>query len=365
MTDSTADEIWMLQALDLADEGRGLTSPNPMVGAIIVGRDGSIVGAGFHERAGGDHAEVRALAAAGEAARGATLYCTLEPCSHRGRTPPCVNRIVEAGVGRVVVALRDPNPRVDGRGLAHLRRSGIRVDVGICSREAARQNGPFLTWVTQGRPFITMKVAISRDGCIAAREGERTELTSDVTRKVVHALRAEVDAVGVGSPTLLVDDPLLTARVALRDRPLTRVVFDRRLRTPPSASLFATLAAGPVVVLAAEQALEQHPDRARRLADAGAEIEVVPAGRTMRDGLGHLAQREITSLLLEGGRRLHEAAWRGGVVDRVQIFVAPKTLGRRAVPWLDRRELFCALEQRRMRACGPDLLIEGNVHRTG
>jgi len=364
MADSTADEIWMLQALDLAEQGRGLTSPNPMVGAIVVGGGGAVAGAGFHERAGGDHAEVRALAAAGEAARGATLYCTLEPCSHRGRTPPCVDRIVEAGVARVVVALRDPNPRVDGRGVAHLRRAGIRVDVGVCSREAARQNGAFLTWMSQGRPFVTMKVAISRDGCIAAREGQRTALTSDDTRKVVHALRAEVDAIGVGSTTVLVDDPLLTARVAPRNRPLTRVVFDRRLRTPPSASLLGTLGAGPVVVLTAEQALEQHPDRAQRLADAGAEVEVVPAGRTMRDGLVRLARREITSLVLEGGRRLHESAWRGGVVDHVQIFVAPRTLGRRAVPWLDRRELFGALEQRRMRACGADLLIEGYVHRT-
>ena len=364
MTDSTADEIRMLQALDLAEQGRGLTSPNPMVGAIVVGGDGAVAGEGFHERAGGDHAEVRALAAAGEAARGATLYCTLEPCSHRGRTPPCVDRIVEAGVARVVVALRDPNPRVDGRGLAHLRRAGIRVDVGVCSREAARQNSAFLTWMSQGRPFVTMKVAISRDGCIAAREGQRTALTSDDTRRVVHALRAEVDAIGVGSTTVLVDDPLLTARVAPRNRPLTRVVFDRRLRTPPSASLLGTLGAGPVVVLTAEQALEQHPDRAQRLADAGAEVEVVPAGRTMRDGLVRLARREITSLVLEGGRRLHESAWRGGIVDHVQIFVAPKTLGRRAVPWLDRRELFGALEPRRMRACGPDLLIEGYVHRT-
>ena len=364
MTDPIADEIWMLQALDLAEEGRGLTSPNPMVGAIVVGRDGSVVGAGFHERAGGDHAEVRALAAAGEAARGAKLYCTLEPCSHRGRTPPCVNRIVEAGVAHVVVAMRDPNPRVDGRGIAHLRRSGIRVDVGVCAEEAARQNGAFLTWVSQGRPFVTMKVAISRDGCIAAREGERTELTSDATREVVHAFRAEVDAIGVGSTTVLVDDPLLTARTAPRGRPLTRVVFDRRLRTPPSASLFATLAAGPVIVLTAERAVDQHSDRAQRLADAGAEVEVVPAGRTMRDGLARLAGREITSLVLEGGRRLHEAAWRSRVVDHVQIYVAPRTLGARAVPWLDRRELFGTLERRRMRACGPDLMIEGYVHRT-
>ncbi len=355
----------MLQALDLAERGRGLTSPNPMVGAIVIGRDGSIAGAGFHERAGGDHAEVRALAAAGKAAGGGTLYCTLEPCSHRGRTPPCVDRIVDAKVARVVVALRDPNPRVDGRGLAHLRRAGIRVDVGVCSREAARQNGPFLTWVTQSRPFVTVKVAISRDGCIARREGERTGLTSDATLEVVHALRAEVDAIGVGSTTVLVDDPLLTARVSPRNRPLTRVVFDRRLRTPPSASLFGTLGAGPVVVLTAEQALQQHPDRVRRLTDAGAEVEIVPDGRTMREGLTQLARREITTLVLEGGRRLHEAAWRGGVVDHVQIFVAPRTLGARAVPWLDRRELFGALEHRRMRACGPDLMIEGYVHRTG
>lgn len=365
MPDRTADdEAWMLQALDLAEQGRGRTSPNPMVGAVIVDREGAVTGRGYHEKAGSDHAEVVALAEAGEAARGATLYCTLEPCSHRGRTPPCVARIVAAGIARVVVAMRDPNPRVDGRGVAHLRRAGLTVDVGLRADEAARMNEAFLTWVVQGRPFVTMKVAISLDGCIAAREGQRTELTSDATRDVVHGQRAAVDAIGVGSTTVLVDDPLLTARVAPRGRPLTRVVFDRRLRTPPSASLFGTLGAGPVVVLTAERGLEQHPDRVRRLADAGAEIEVVPAGRTMREGLARLAARDVTSLVLEGGRRVHEAAWRGGVVDRVQIFVAPKRVGRGGVPWIDRRDIFGALARRRLRACGPDLLIEGDVHRT-
>lgn len=357
------DKARMLEALELAERGRGCTSPNPMVGAVIVDRQGAVVGRGYHERAGSDHAEVIALAEAGEAARGATLYCTLEPCSHRGRTPPCVDRIVAAGIARVVVAIRDPNPRVDGRGMAHLRRGGISVEVGLRADEAARLNESFLTWVVQGRPFVTMKVAISLDGCIAAREGERTELTSDATRDLVHGLRAEVDAIGVGSTTVLVDDPLLTARVAPRGRPLTRVVFDRRLRTPASASLFGTLGAGPVVVLTAERALEQHPDRIRRLADAGAEIEVVPDGRTMREGMTRLASRDVTSLVLEGGRRVHEAAWRGRVVDRVQIFVAPKRVGRAGVPWINRREIFGALARRRLRACGPDLLIEGDVHR--
>ena len=212
MESTAQDDAYMRQALRLAARGRGRTSPNPMVGAIVVDGRGAVVGSGYHERAGGDHAEVRALAEAGEAARGATLYCTLEPCCHHGRTGPCVERIVEAALARVVVAMPDPNPVVNGRGIAHLRGKGIAVDVGLRKREAARLNEAFVTWVSRRRPFVTMKVATSLDGCIAARPGARTALTSPAAGRAVHALRGEVDAIGVGSTTVLVDDPLLTAR---------------------------------------------------------------------------------------------------------------------------------------------------------
>ena len=230
---SPRDDVHMREALRLAAKGRGRTSPNPMVGAIIVDDRGVVVGSGYHERAGGDHAEVRALVEAGAAAEGATLYCTLEPCCHRGRTGPCVDRIVEAGVARVVAAMPDPNPVVNGRGIERMRRRGNhRRRRSPRTRGGAVETRRSLTWASERRPFVTMKVAASLDGCIAARPGSRTALTSPATSRVVHELRGEVDAIGVGSTTVLVDDPLLTARKTPRWLPLTRVVFDRRLRTP-------------------------------------------------------------------------------------------------------------------------------------
>ena len=356
------DDAHMREALRLAARGRGRTSPNPMVGAVLVDRRGVVVGTGHHERAGGDHAEIRALAAAGAAARGATLYCTLEPCCHRGRTGPCVERIVEAAVARVVVAMRDPNPAVDGKGVEFLRRRGIPVDVGLREREAARLNEAFVTWVSRRRPFVTMKVAASLDGRIAARPGARTPLTSPAANRIVQALRAEVDAVGVGSTTVLVDDPLLTARETPRALPLTRAVFDRRLRTPPTARLCGTLEAGPVVVLTVASGSARHRERRARLAGAGAQIECLDAGRFLPDAFERLAARGVTSLVLEGGRRMHEAAWEAGLVDRVQVFVAPVELGASGVAWMDRGAVFGAVDTLAVRACGPDLLLEADVH---
>ena len=358
------DDLHMRAALRLAARGRGRTSPNPMVGAVIVDGRGAVVGTGYHERAGGDHAEIRALAEARGAARGATLYCTLEPCCHRGRTGPCVDRIVEAALTRVVVAMPDPNPAVDGEGLESLRRQGIAVDVGLRAQEAARLNEAFVTWVSERRPFVTMKVATSLDGCIAAGPGARTTLTSPTASRVVHALRAEVDAIGVGSTTVLVDDPLLTARVLPRERPLTRVIFDRRLRTPPTARIFATVEAGPVVVLATAPASAPDRERRERLVDAGAEVECLGAGRFLRDAFERLAARGVTSLVLEGGRLLHEAAWEAGLVDRVQVFVAPVELGPSGVAWMARGAVFAGIDTLSVRACGPDLLLEADVHRT-
>lgn len=358
------DDAHMREALRLAEQGRGRTSPNPMVGAVIVDDRGAVVGAGYHARAGGDHAEVRALADAGEAAEGATLYCTLEPCCHHGRTGPCVDRIVEAGLTRVVVAMPDPNPAVNGKGIDLLRRQGIAVDVGLRGREAGRLNEAFVTWVSERRPFVTLKVAASLDGCIAARPGARTALTSPTANRIVHALRAEVDAVGVGSTTVLVDDPLLTPRKAPRVLPLTRVIFDRRLRTPPAARIFGTRESGPIVVLTEDSASARHRERRARLADAGAEVECPAAGRFLRDAFERLAGRGVTSLVLEGGRLVHEAVWDAGLVDRVQIFVAPVVLGPAGVAWMDRGRIFGGIDTLSVRACGPDLLMEADVHRT-
>jgi diaminohydroxyphosphoribosylaminopyrimidine deaminase/5-amino-6-(5-phosphoribosylamino)uracil reductase len=356
------DDVHMDRALMLAGRGRGQTSPNPMVGAVVVSADGRMIGSGYHERAGEPHAEINALrAAAGDRVRGATLYCTLEPCCHEGRTGPCVDRIEDAGIARVVAAVEDPNPLVAGAGLAHLRAHGVEVDVGVRRKAATLLNRAFFTFMRESRPFVILKAATSSDGYIAARPGVRTALSSPEAVRHAHAVRAEVDAIGVGSETVLVDDPLLTAREVYRPRPLTRVVFDRRLRTPPAARLFSTIGEGPVIIVTGRKSVASDPDRARALQAAGARLEPCDDLRAAVRRLGELG---ITSLLLEGGSRLQEAACRADLVDYVQVYVAPRTIGESGVPFMPERRLSLAsLVDGGLTVCGPDVLVEGYVHR--
>jgi diaminohydroxyphosphoribosylaminopyrimidine deaminase/5-amino-6-(5-phosphoribosylamino)uracil reductase len=365
------DAAHMVRALLLAERGRGRTSPNPMVGALVVDAEGVIVGRGSHERAGGPHAEVHALADAGDRARGATLYCTLEPCAHTGRTGPCAPRVVEAGIRRAVIAVEDPNPRVRGRGLEYLRDHGVEVRVGVMAEEAARLNRPFFTYIVHGRPFVTLKAALSLDGMVAARRGERTALTGAEANALVHQERAEVDAIAIGSETLLVDDPLLTARGVHRDRPLVRVVFDRRLRTPPTARLFSTLGAGPVIVIGVASPHPRGQARADALAAVGAHLELVevPDGPSevasagfLRGALTRLAGREIVSLVVEGGPGLQGAFWRAGLVDRVELFVSPRAVGSDGVEWAPMPcGSIASLVELTARPVGDDVRIEGFV----
>ena len=357
-----SDAEYMARALQLAERGRGRTSPNPMVGAVVVSRAGAIVGQGFHEQAGRPHAEVLALDAAAERARGATLYCTLEPCSHVGRTGPCVERIVAAGIARVVASGQDPNPIVSGRGFAYLRAYGVQVDVGVGADQAARLNRPFLTFMRERRPFVIMKAAVSLDRRVAARSGIRTSITSDAALRHAHNVRAEIDAIGVGSNTLLVDDPELTARGVERSRPLTRVIFDRRLRTPSGARVFSTLEQGPVIIMTTARVLTDWPDRAAALARAGARLEALDQP-DFAAALTRLAGSEVTSLILEGGPTIHAAAWNAGVVDCVHLYVAPINLGREGVPWLSTDPL-AGLVDTRVQSFGSDVFTEGYVHRT-
>ncbi|HMB80033.1 MAG TPA: bifunctional diaminohydroxyphosphoribosylaminopyrimidine deaminase/5-amino-6-(5-phosphoribosylamino)uracil reductase RibD, partial [Vicinamibacterales bacterium] len=308
-------------------------------------------------------AEVRALAEAGTRARGATLYCTLEPCCHLGRTGPCVHRIVEAGVSRVVAAVEDPNPAVRGRGFAFLRERGVAVDVGLASDRAVTLNQPFFTLMREGRPFVVLKAATSLDGRIAAAPGRRTLLTSAAANRHAHRVRAEVDAIGVGSGTILSDDPELTARGAYRERPLSRVIFDRRLRTPPQARVLSTPDAGPVIIVT-DAASAARADLRGPLEARGAHIEVA-ADHTLRAALRRLAERQIESLLLECGAAIHAAAWDEGLVDYVRLYVTPHVLGADAVPLLPERSFSTAdLRDRRIAPLGPDVLIEGYVHGT-
>lgn len=353
----------MERALFHAARGAGRTSPNPLVGAVVVSADGVVVGQGFHQRAGEAHAEVHALAEAGSRARGATLYCTLEPCCHQGRTGPCVSRIVDAGVARVVAAVEDPNPAVRGRGFALLRERGVTVEVGLAADTAVTLNQPFFTLMREGRPFVVLKAATSVDGRIAGAPGRRTQLTSAAANRHAHRVRAEVDAIGVGSGTILADDPELTARGAFRERPLARVIFDRRLRTPPRARVLSTPEAGPVIIVTTA-ASAARGDLREALEARGAQIEIAADG-TLRAGLARLAARQIESLLLEGGGAVHAAAWDEDLVDYVRLYVTPHVLGDAGVPLLPDRAFSSAdLRDRRIVPLGPDVLIEGYVHGT-
>lgn len=312
----------MRQALALAEKGRGTTSPNPMVGAIVV-RDGEIVGRGFHARAGGPHAEVVALDAAGDAATGATIYVTLEPCSHYGRTPPCADRIVERGLARVVYAMEDPNPRVSGRGAQRLREAGVCVIADLLREEALRLNEAYIKYITFGVPFVTLKLAQTLDGRIATCTGDSKWITSTESRRRVHRLRAEVDAVLVGINTVLADDPMLTVRLAEGDDPL-RIVLDSSLRMPITAKV---LSGGRTVVVARD---DSDPARVRALQERDADVWTVPAPNGRPDLAAVMAEagdREIISVLIEGGAEIAASALQAGIVDRLMVFVAPKILG--------------------------------------
>lgn len=358
-----ADERWMRRALEHARRGLGRTTPNPIVGACIVTNEGVVVGDGAHERAGEAHAEVHALEEAGDRARGATLYCTLEPCAHTGRTGPCTERIIAAGISRVVAAMEDPFPLVRGRGFQVLRDHGIAVETGVEREAALRLNQPFLMSVRDGRPFVTLKAATSLDGRIAAIPGARTQLTSAAASRHAHYYRAQVDAIAIGSGTLLSDDPLLTVRGIYRERPLARVIFDRRLRAVPGSRVFSTVQEGPVIILTSPEARGAQPEHADSLEEAGATLVTVE-GRGIAAGLRALAGLGIQSVLLEGGAEVHASAWDEGVVDYVQLYVAPVSVGSQGVPFLDRRSFSTAsLIEPAVTALGPDVVIEGYVHR--
>lgn len=357
------DSALMQRALRLAERGRGQTPPNPMVGAVVVSDEGVVVGDGYHQRAGLPHAEVRALDAAGARARGATLYCTLEPCCHTGRTGPCVERIAAAGVRHVVAATVDPNPLVNGAGLDWLRQRGIGVTVGVERDTATRLNAPFFMRMRKHRPFVIAKAAVSLDGRIAAGPGVRTEISGAAARRAVQRTRAEVDAVGIGVGTLLADDPVLTVRDVYRSRPLIRAVFDRGLRTPPAARLLATTGQGPVFVLTSGAAIRELPQEVEALQAAGAQVEASGDG-SLPAALRQLADLGVSSLLLEGGAALHAAAWDARMIDRVQLYVAPTILGEAGVPLFGGRPFSVRdLHDCRIEPCGSDVLIEGDVHR--
>lgn len=323
-----ADASHMHAALQLAARGLGNTWPNPAVGCVLV-KDGTVVGRGWTQPGGRPHAETQALDRAGALAHGATAYVTLEPCSHHGRTPPCCDALIRAGVARVVVALRDPDARVDGRGFARLRAAGITVEEGLLGPEAASLNAGFIRRITQGLPLLTLKLASTLDGRIATSTGESRWITGPAARRAVHALRARHDAVLVGSGTVFADDPDLTCRIPGMDPvPMLRVIADARLRTPCASRLVREARMQPTWLLTGAG---HRPSALAPYIEAGVEVVTIRraagGGLLPRPMLAALAGRGVTRVLAEGGAGLAAALLRAGLVDRLVWFHAPGTMG--------------------------------------
>jgi diaminohydroxyphosphoribosylaminopyrimidine deaminase / 5-amino-6-(5-phosphoribosylamino)uracil reductase len=358
-------EQYMRRALALARRGEGRTAPNPPVGAVVIAA-GEIVGAGFHPGAGQPHAEIFALRQAGERARGADLYVTLEPCCHQGRTGPCTEAILQAGIGRVLAGCIDPNPRVAGQGLAALRQQGVMVEEGVLEKECRRLIAPFAKHVTTGLPYVILKAAMTLDGRIATATGHSRWISGEASRRQVHRLRDRIDAIMVGIGTVQRDDPLLTTRLPRGGRDPLRVVVDGTLRISEHAAILHLQSVAPTLIATTVQAPK---DKVARLVERGIEILYIAEqqGRVdLTDLLRQLAARGVQSLLLEGGGTINAAALQAGLVDRVMIFVAPRLLGgeglglfRGAGPLSMDQTL--QLTDVRVRRFADDVLIEGEI----
>jgi diaminohydroxyphosphoribosylaminopyrimidine deaminase/5-amino-6-(5-phosphoribosylamino)uracil reductase len=354
------DERFMRRALQLAALGLGRTAPNPPVGAVVV-RDGQVVGEDFHPRAGEPHAEALALQEAGARARGADLYCTLEPCCHQGRTPPCAEAIIAAGVARVVYAFSDPDIRCAGQGEERLRQAGLEVTAGLLRDAAQELYEPYMKHKTTGRPFVTLKLALTLDGKAAAADGSSRWITGEAARRLVHQWRNEADAVMVGSGTVLSDDPQLTVRPEPTDgRQPLRVIVDTQVRTPLQARVLSEpgrclVAVGQALLPARQAALEQAGAEVLPLPEAGGHVDLA----ALMQALG---QRDIMSVLCEGGPTLAAGLVRAGLVDKLRLFYAPKLLGETGRDGLGNLRLTTMAEALPLRLAGvesldPDILV--------
>ncbi len=324
----TAQDVkHMRRALALAARARGRTSPNPLVGAVVV-NGGEVVGEGYHRAAGGAHAEVHAINHAGAAAHGGTLYVTLEPCSHYGRTPPCTETIIQSRVARVFAAHVDPNPKVGGKGIRELEKAGVQVNVGLCEPEARRLNEVFIKYIRTNQPFVILKSAMSLDGKIATASGESQWISSEASRLEGHEIRNSVDAVLVGVNTVINDNPSLTTRLPERvGKDPARIVVDSECRTPSTAKVFNPDSEANTIIATTKRASEE---RIARLEAAGAKVLVVEEveNRVCLSSLMHaLGYQGITSVLIEGGAEVNASALKAGIVDKMVFFVAPKLIG--------------------------------------
>lgn len=356
------EERYLRLACRLARKAAGRTSPNPMVGAVLV-RGGKIVGAGYHHYAGGPHAEINALRQAGPKAKGATLYITLEPCSHQGRTPPCTRALIGAGVREVVAGMKDPNPLVAGRGFQQLRRAGIKVRSGLCQEESAQVIEAFAKFITQRLPFVTLKLAATLDGKIASASGDARWISGERSRSLVHRWRNQMDAVLVGAGTARADDPLLTCRIAGGRNPY-RVVLDSHLRVSLSAQLLRLPDAGKTIIATTNKA---PLSKERALAKMGVVVWRLPSRNDQVAWLPllrKLASLGVVSLLIEGGAAVAASALKNKVVDKLALFYAPKIVGgdgRSMIGPLGIDKMAQALALRRfdLRRSGDDLLLSG------
>lgn len=356
------EEKYMQMALDLAAKGKGWVAPNPLVGAVIV-KNGKVIGQGYHEKYGGPHAEVKAIASATENVTGATMYITLEPCAHFGKTPPCANLLIEHNIHKVVISMLDPNPLVAGKGVAKLKEAGVEVVTGILEKQSRKLNEAFITHMVSKRPFVVLKAAMSLDGKIATAAGESQWISGTESRQRVHALRHELSGIMVGVETVIQDDPRLTARLPNSQHPV-RIVVDSQLRIPLTAKVLQQNEANTIV--AATEAADLV--RKEALTKMGIEVIITKAksGRVhLPELMAELGLRGINSLLLEGGGTLNFSALKAGIVDKVQVYIAPVLIGGQTAKTPVEGEGISALEEAfQMREwtvekSGQDLLIEG------
>lgn len=353
MQKAKKDKRYMLRAITLAKRGLGKTSPNPAVGCVIV-KDNRIVGEGFHRRFGLDHAETEALKRAGAKAKGARLYVTLEPCTHFGKTPPCTDAIIKAGIKEVIAAMRDPNPINNGKGIRILRAVGIRVKEGICKKEAEALNAPFVKYMKKGMPYVTLKLAQSLDGKITTRTGDSKWISNEASRRLVHQWRSLVDAVMVGVDTVIRDDPLLTART--EDRQPVKIVVDSKLRAPLNAKIFSNKSPAKTIIATTSLAPK---NRIKRILRKNAEV-LFAGSKNGKVGLKALmrilAEKGIINIMIEGGSSLAASALGEGIVDKVLFFIAPKIIA-------DKNEVKEALKVKGLtvKRIGSDFLLEGRL----
>ena len=366
MEDYSVDIHFMRKAINLAKKGRGLTSPNPMVGAIIV-KDGNIISEGYHVKAGTPHAEVIALKSTGSQAKGATLYVNVEPCCHTNkRTPPCTTAIIEAGIRRVVVSMIDPNPEVAGQGIDILQKAGITVDVGILQRQGEQLNEVFKKYITERKPYVILKVAQSLDGKIATSSGESKWITGPVSLQKAHQLRHDYDAILVGIGTVIADNPSLTARFSGEKDPI-RIILDSNLSIPIDSKILSQKSDAITLIATTHKA---DKTRIQQIKEKGARVLLLPEKngqvdlKALMDELGKMS---ISSLLIEGGAKVNSSALKSGIVDKVIFFVAPMIISGQdaisSVGGLCPKSLKSAIQLRdlKVRRSGDDLMIEGYV----